>query len=387
MDLIYMDNAATSYPKPDIVYQAIDNFNRYIGGNPGRGSNKSTIKAGAVLFEAREALATLFNIEDSQQIAFTLNITDAINIGIKGILEPGDHIITTSMEHNSVARPIFALEKIGVEWTKIDCAKDGSLNLDDLKKSIKPNTRMICMLHASNVTGTIMPILEVGKIARDNGILFMVDTAQSAGVLPIDVVKHNIDILTFTGHKGLLGPQGTGGIYVNPAIKIKPSRQGGTGSLSEYLEHPNLMPDLLESGTPNTPGIAGLLAGVNFILQTGINVINEYEQKLTKLLLEGLTEIKEVELYGPKDISKQTAVVAFNIKEVDCGQVSLLLDYEYNIITRSGLHCSPLAHQTIGTLKQGIVRISPSYFTTMEEIEYTIKAIHNIAKGVSNPNV
>lgn len=377
-----MDNAATSFPKPEEVYRAVDYVNRYMGGNPGRGSNQQTVKAGTVILEAREALAKLFNIEDAMQVAFTYNITDALNIGFKGILEPGDHVITSSMEHNSVARPLFAMQKQGLEWTKIAVASDGTLNLDELRQAIRPNTRMICMLHASNLTGTIMPIAKVGKIARENGVFFMVDTAQSAGVLPIDVVEQNIDILTFTGHKGLLGPQGTGGIYVRPDVNVKPSRQGGTGSLSEYLEHPDIMPDLLESGTLNTPGIAGLLAGVNFILEQGINNITKREQKLTKLLLEGLKEIKGVKIYGPKDSNKQTAVIALNVGDIDPGEVSAILDYEYGIITRSGLHCTPLAHQTIGTFEQGTVRLSPGYFTTLEQIEYMIKAVDEITRRV-----
>ncbi|NLJ71845.1 MAG: aminotransferase class V-fold PLP-dependent enzyme [Syntrophomonadaceae bacterium] len=380
MGHIYLDNAATSFPKPEEVYDAVDDYNRYIGGNPGRGSNQQTIKAGAVLFEAREALAELFNIEDSRQIAFTLNVTDAINMGLQGLLKAGDHVITTSMEHNSVARPLYALEKRGIEWTRVATDNQGLLNVDDVKKAIKSNTRLICILHASNVIGTIMPIAEIGHLAREYDLVFMLDTAQTAGVLELDVIQQNIDILTFTGHKSLLGPQGTGGIYVSPQLSIKPYRQGGTGSLSEYLEHPAKMPDLLESGTPNTPGIAGLLAGVNYVLKKGINTIREYEQNLTALLISGLEEIKGVEVYGVKDVKHQTSAVAFNIKGVDCGQVSLLLDYKYNIISRSGLHCSPLAHQTIGTLELGALRFSPSFFNTTSDIEESIKAINAIVQ-------
>ncbi|WP_073093474.1 aminotransferase class V-fold PLP-dependent enzyme [Thermosyntropha lipolytica] len=378
--MIYMDNAATTYPKPDSVYQAVDYFNRFLGANPGRGSNQQTLKAGSVLLEAREKLASLFNIGESSRIAFTLNITDALNIGLKGILRPGDHIITTSMEHNAVARPVFSLTKQGVEWTAVNCHPDGTLDPEDIGKAVKPNTKMICMLHASNLTGTIMPIAEVGKIAREHGIIFMIDTAQTAGVLPIDVEAHNIDILTFTGHKGLLGPQGTGGIYVRPGIDIKPLREGGTGSLSEYLEQPEVMPDLLESGTPNTPGIAGLLAGVQFIMDTGLDNIRKHEQKLMDMLITGLKEVPGIEMYGPLDVEKQTAVLAFNIEDMDCGDVALSLDYEYGIITRSGMHCAPLAHKTIGTLEKGACRLSPGYFTTEEEIEKVIKAIYEIAK-------
>lgn len=380
MDTIYMDNAATTYPKPDSVYQAVDYFNRFLGANPGRGSNQQTLKAGSVLLEAREKLASLFNIGESSQIAFTLNITDALNIGLRGILKPGDHVITTSMEHNAVARPVFSLSKQGVEWTAVDCGSDGTLDPEDIRKAVKPNTKMICMLHASNLTGTIMPIAEVGRIAREHGIIFMIDTAQTAGVLPIDVEAYNIDILTFTGHKGLLGPQGTGGIYVRQGIDIKPLREGGTGSLSEYLEQPEVMPDLLESGTPNTPGIAGLLAGVKFIMDTGLDNIRKHEQRLMDILINGLKEIPDVELYGPLDVEKQTAVLAFNIKDMDCGDVALSLDYEYGIVTRSGLHCAPLAHKTIGTFEIGACRLSPGYFTSEEEIEKVVKAIYEIVR-------
>ncbi len=377
-----MDNAATSYPKPEVVYQAIDYYNRHIGANPGRGTNQSTIKAGSVLIEAREALAGLFNIEDSLQIAFTYNITDALNMGINGLLKAGDHVITSSMEHNSVARPLFAKEAGGIEWTKVACAPDGRLDPDEIRKAIRPNTRMICILHASNLTGTIMPIEEVGKIARDKGLLFMVDAAQTAGVIPIDVVKDNIDILTFTGHKGLFGPQGTGGIYLRPGIDVIPGRFGGTGSLSEYLKHPEIMPDLLESGTLNSPGIAGLLAGVKYISDTGIEKIKAHSQKQMDILLAGLRELKEVKIYGPMDSKCQTSVLAFNIKDMDCGDAASVLDFEYGIITRSGLHCAPLAHQTIGTFESGVIRISPGYFSSPEQIEYVIKAVHEVARRV-----
>ncbi|MBO8158191.1 MAG: aminotransferase class V-fold PLP-dependent enzyme [Thermosyntropha sp.] len=378
--MIYMDNAATTYPKPEAVYEAVDYFNRFLGANPGRGSNQQTLRAGSVLLEAREKIAQLFNITESSQIAFTLNITDALNTALRGILKPGDHIITTSMEHNAVARPVFALAEEGIEWTTVSCFSDGSLDPKKIVEAIKPNTKVICMLHASNLTGTIMPIAEVGKIAREHGIIFIVDTAQTAGVLSIDVEKQFIDVLTFTGHKGLLGPQGTGGIYVRPDIEIKPLRYGGTGSLSEYLEQPDIMPDLLESGTPNTPGIAGLLAGVQFILETGIENIRKHEQKLMDMLLCGLKEVPGIEIYGPLNVKKQTAVLAFNIKDIDCGDVSLVLDHEYGIITRAGMHCAPLAHKTIGTFEKGACRLSPGFFTTEEEIEKVIKAVHEIAR-------
>ncbi len=380
METTYMDNAATTFPKPESVYRAVDHFNRYLGGNPGRGSNKKTLKAGSVLLECRDALAELFNIRDSSCLAFAYNVTEALNIGLKGLLNSGDHVITTSMEHNSVARPLFVLQGRGIEWTAVRCAEDGSLDPEEIRKAIRTNTRLICILHASNLTGTIMPVAEVGKLARENNILFMVDSAQTAGVLALDVEEQNIDILCFTGHKGLLGPQGTGGIYVRPGVEIRPLKQGGTGSLSEFLEHPEFLPDLLESGTPNTPGITGLLAGAEFIKKTGIENIRKHEQRLTGYLLEGLKEIRGLIIHGPADADRQTAVVPFNIDGMDCGEISMNLDYEFGIVTRSGLHCAPLAHRTIGSLERGACRLSPGYFNTEDDIRKVIEAVHTIAK-------
>lgn len=379
MSGIYMDNAATTYPKPESVYLAMDNFNRYMGGNPGRGSNQQSIRASSVLLETRQSLANLFNIEECLDIAFTANVTESLNIGLKGVLRPGDHVITTSMEHNAVARPLFALGKQGIEWTPVTCAADGTLDPDDLRRAIKSNTRMICTLHASNLTGTIMPIKEIGSIARSAGIIYMVDSAQSAGVLPIDVKEDHIDILAFTGHKGLFGPQGTGGIYINPVMKIKLLKEGGTGSLSEYLEQPDFMPDMLESGTLNTPGIVGLGAGIAFINEQGMDKIYQHEQKLLTQLIDGLQQIKGIKLYGPADIKRRTAVLAFNIEGMDCGELSSRLDYEFGITTRSGIHCAPLAHQTIGSFNSGSCRLSPGYFNTSEDIINTLQAIETLA--------
>lgn len=379
MKTIYLDNAATTFPKPESVYNAIDNFNRHLGGNPGRGSHHATLSAGSVVMEAREALAGLFNIADSSRIAFTLNITEAINLALKGVLLPGDHVITSSMEHNAVARPLHFLSGSGIEWNQVNCSRDGSLDPEDIRRAIKPNTRMICLLHASNVTGTIMPIKEVGAIARENGITFLVDSAQSAGVLPLDVQEQNIDILAFTGHKALFGPQGTGGLFVRPGIIVRPLKEGGTGSLSESLVHPEYMPDRLESGTLNTPGIAGLAAGVDFIRETGIQHIRQHELKLIQALIDGLKGIPRVSVYGPDDPDRRVAVAAFNIEDRDCGDVSMNLDLRFGIIARSGLHCAPLAHQTIGSFESGSCRFSPGYFNTMEDIEYVIKAVHQLS--------
>lgn len=380
MKTIYMDNAATSYPKPECVYGAMDFFNRHLGGNPGRGSHQRTLQAGSMVLETREALARLFNIADPHQIAFTLNITEALNLALKGVLAPGDHVISTSMEHNAVARPLNALSRQRVEWTAVSCAPDGSLDPHDLQKAIRPNTRMICMLHASNLTGTIMPVAEAGRIARENDLLFLLDSAQSAGVLDIDADALNIDILAFTGHKGLLGPQGTGGLYVRPGLQVRPLKEGGTGSLSEHLDQPELMPDSLESGTLNTPGLAGLKAAVDFVQDTGLGTIRHHEQKLTQMLIDALREIKGVTMYGPADVTRQTAVLAFNISEQDCGEVSFNLEQQFGVITRAGLHCAPLAHRTLGTLERGCCRLSPGYFTIEEEIKEVAEAIYYLSR-------
>ncbi len=380
MGIIYLDNAATSYPKPECVYRAVDDFNRQMGGNPGRGASRKTMTSNSILLDTREALASLFNIPDSTRIAFCLNITEALNTGLKGILKPGDHVITTSMEHNATARPLLSLTRKGIEWSMAKCSSDGSLDPDDIRRLIQPNTRMICVLHASNVTGTIMPVREIGAIAEEHNLLFMVDSAQTAGVLPLDVAECHIDLLAFTGHKCLLGPQGTGGLYVGPGVEIEPLKEGGTGSLSEELNQPAFMPDHLEAGTPNTPGIAGLGAGVGFILSTGRENIRNHEKRLTEALIQGLREIDGVHIYGPLDVERRTAIVSFNIEGMDCGEVSMRLDHEYGIITRSGLHCAPLAHRTLGTLQQGTCRLSPGYFSTDMEIEKVLRAVYAIAR-------
>jgi len=380
MDITYLDNAATSWPKPECVYQAVDHFNREIGASPGRGSHRKTIEAGMLLLETRELLARLFNVKDSSRIVFMPNVTYALNVGLKGILNPGDHVVISSMEHNAVARPLHALEQTGVEVSVVQCAPDGSLDPHDVELAVRDNTRMICMLHASNLTGTIMPVEEVGRIARQKGAVFLVDAAQTAGVLPIDVEAQNIDMLAFTGHKGLFGPQGTGGLYIRAGLEVRSLIEGGTGSLSEEVSQPDFLPDRFESGTPNTPGLAGLGAGVKYLLEVGIENVRRHEQELTGLLLSGLKEIKGVTLYGPCDGSRQTAVVSLNVAGVDCGELSFMLDRKYGIISRSGLHCSPLAHRTIGTIKKGTCRLSPGYFNTSEDIEKAVRAVAEIAR-------
>jgi cysteine desulfurase family protein len=284
------------------------------------------------------------------------------------------------MEHNSVARPLEVLKSAGVEITKVFMHPVEGINPVDVQKAVRSNTKLIAITHASNVTGTLNPIGEIGAIAKEHHIPFLVDAAQTAGVFPIDVENLGIDMLVFPGHKGLLGPQGTGGLYLRKGINLTPLKQGGTGSVSESLLHPDFLPDKYESGTPNTPGIAGLGAGVKFVLETGIEKIHSHEEKLVARLLEELREIPGIKIYGPADAKAQAPVVAINLKDIDANTISFLLDHHYQIATRSGYHCAPDAHQTLGTLGQGVVRLSPGFFNTLEEIEQTIDAVREIAR-------
>lgn len=382
LTLIYLDNAATSFPKPDIVYEAIMDAMREYGANPGRSGHKLALKAGRAIYETRELLAAFFNIEDPMRIIFTPNATDGLNLGIKGLLKPGDHVITTSMEHNSVLRPLKALEKIGVKTTIVQCDEEGSVDTRDIEEAINQNTKLILTTHASNVTGTILPIKAIGDIAKKHKLVYMVDAAQTAGVYPIDVANMNIDILAFPGHKSLLGPQGTGGIYIREGIEIGNIKEGGTGSKSDSLIQPEIYPDKLESGTPNMPGIVGLGAGLKYIVDRGIEDIREHERKLTKIFIDGLKEIKDAKIYGPCDVDKQAPVVSINIGEEDSSEVSYILDQVFDIAVRPGLHCAPLAHKTIGCYEQGCVRFSIGPFNTVKDIETALEAVNSISREI-----
>ena len=304
-------------------------------------------------------------------------------MALKGSLKPGDHVLISSIEHNSIVRPLRFLEGSGVEIGVIPVnTKDFSVSPDDLRKSIKKNTKMIAVLHASNVIGSIQPIEEIGKVAKEKGILFLVDAAQTAGIYDIDVQKMNIDFLAFAGHKGLMGPMGTGGLYIGDRGQgIEPLRHGGTGTSSKLETQPDSMPDRFETGTPNTPGIAGLLASVRFILKKGSGKIQKHTKQLTSKLLEGLNEIKKIEIYGPNNAEKQTAVVSFSINGMEPSVVGARLEKEFGIIVRTGLHCSPLCHKTIGTFPKGTVRISAGYFNTEKDIRAAIEAVSIIARG------
>lgn len=380
--MIYFDNAATTFPKPESVYEKHIEAMREYGANPGRSGHKMALKANRGIFASRKSLAKLFKIENPMNIIFTFNCTESLNLGIKGLVKKGDHIITTSMEHNSVLRPIKHLEEKGVENTIVQADEKGQIDPRDIEKAIRKNTKLIITTHISNLTGTIMPVEEIGRIAKERDIVYMLDAAQSAGVYPIDVEKMNISLLALPGHKGLLGPLGTGALYIREGLELEALMQGGTGSASESLIQPDILPDKYESGTPNGPGIIALGAGVEYILEKGLEKIRGHEEKLTDHFLKGLEKIEGIRAYGPLDLKKQAAVVALNLKDIDSTEVSYILDQEYNIGTRSGLHCAPLAHKTIGTLEQGAVRFSFGIFNTLAEVDLALEALKEIAGQV-----
>ena len=374
----YLDNAATSWPKPETVYQAMDHFMREVGATPGRGGHRREEEAARIADETRAALAELFHAPDSQGVAFTMNATQAINMALKGLLKPGDHVITSSIEHNAVWRPLKALERRGVAVTAVPCARDGALNPAEVEAAIRPSTRLIAMLHASNVLGTILPVAEVGALARRRGILFLVDAAQTAGAYPIDMQAMNIDLLAFPGHKGLFGPHGTGGLVVRPGLTLETWIEGGSGTESAPETMPEALPLRLEAGTQNAAGIAGLLAGVRFVLEQGVERIRQHEMELTALLIEALRGTPGLTILSPDDPAQRTAVVSVTVAGYVPEQLADVLDQVFDIATRAGLHCAPQAHRTAGTLENGALRFSPGYFNTADEIHETAAAFLSI---------
>ena len=339
------------------------------------------IEGARVIYETRELLAQLFNLDDPMRAIFTFNATDGLNQAIKGVLNSGDHVITTSMEHNSVLRPIKELEKYGVENTIVQCSSDGSLNVDDMEAAIKENTKLVVVTHVSNLTGTIMPVEKIGQMCRDRNILFLLDGSQSAGVLDIDMKKNNIDLLAVPGHKGLLGPQGTGALLINCDTEIRQLTEGGTGSESSSMIQPEFYPDKLESGTHNLPGIAGLNAGLKYILSYGTKSIYSHEKNLLDIFINEMKKNAKITIYGPKDINRRCGVVPINIEGIDSSEVAYRLDNEYGIAVRPGLHCAPLAHKTIGTEKIGAVRFGIGPFNTRADIMSAAKALNNISES------
>lgn len=377
--MIYLDNAATTMHKPKQVIDAVCNALVCMG-NSGRGVNDASLTAARTVYDAREKLAAFFHASSPKQIVFTLNSTESLNIAIKGLLNFGDHVITTVLEHNSVLRPLYEMEQKGVEATYINSNEWGMVDYLDFEKEIKENTKAIICTHGSNLTGNLLDIERIGEIANKHHLLFIVDASQTAGVFPIDVEKMHIDVLCFTGHKGLLGPQGTGGMYVREGLLIRPLKSGGTGIKTYSKTQPEEMPTLLEAGTLNGHGIAGLAAGIDYINEVGIDEIRNTELRWMWKFYNGIKDIPQIKIYGDFSTKMRCPIVTLNIGEYDSGEVSDALLTDYDISTRSGGHCAPKMHEALGTVEQGAVRFSFSHFNTEEEIDTAIYAIEELAK-------
>ena len=372
---IYLDNAATTFPKPDVVCDAVAQAMRLLTANPGRGGHKQALDAARQVLATREAVARFFGVVDSSRVVFTPSATQAINQGLFGLLKAGDRVLTTSMEHNAVVRPLRQLQDQGVEVVKVAADQAGFVDPADMMAAATPKPRLIIMTHCSNVTGTVQEIAEIGNWCRSQGILFMVDAAQSAGLLPIHVEQMGIDLLAAAGHKGLMGPPGTGFLYVRPDLDLQPLVYGGTGVLSDSDRQPEQLPERLESGTLNTVGLAGLGAALDFIEREGRERIRTHEVALVQQLLQGLSKLTGVTLYGPLQAERHGSVVSFTVKSVDPSTLGFRLDREYDISCRVGLHCAPEAHKTIGTYPEGTVRVSPGYFNSSQDIETFLEAL------------
>lgn len=377
--MIYLDSSATSFLKPPQVAEAVfRSFNTI--GNAGRGAHAPTLNASRLIYDTREKLAALFGTPDPSRIAFTCNATEALNIAIHGAIHPGEHVITTACEHNSVLRPLYLKEKEGTELTIIPAGKKGRIRYDLLESSVKSNTSAIVLTHASNLSGNVTDLAFVSNFAKKHGLLLIVDASQTAGSLPINVVKMGIDILCFTGHKGLFGPQGTGGLYVREGLTLSPLKSGGSGIHSFDRQHPTDMPTALEAGTLNGHGIAGLNAGLDYILSTGVKNIHAKEISLARRFVNGISDISDLKLYGDIDAPLRTPIISLNIGNMSSASVSDILWEDYEICVRAGAHCAPLMHKTFGTEKQGAVRFSFSCFNTEAEIDTAIQAMHEIAE-------
>jgi cysteine desulfurase family protein len=381
--MIYLDNAATSWPKPEIVYQTMDRFLREEGGNPGHGSHSLAETARLTIDETRMLTARFINAREVERVVFTLNCTDSINMALKGLLRHGDHVIISSLEHNAVMRPLCRLARDGIAVARVPISeRTGVTTAEDIEKAVNPYTRLLIINHASNVTGSVQPVEEIGQVARRHNLIFMVDAAQSAGHIPIDVQASNIDLLAFSAHKGTLGPPGVGVLYVGPGVELETMREGGTGSFSESEEQPEQMPNKFESGTLNTVGIAGLGAGLKFIRETGQETILTHEHILIEMIKKELLKIPGVVVFSAGEESSQLPVLSFNISGYAPGEVGVILDQAFDIKVRTGLHCSPETHRVIGTFPSGTVRISPGYFNTVDEMEIAISAVKKVAHSL-----
>jgi cysteine desulfurase family protein len=389
--VIYFDNAATSWPKPPGVAEAMSHFVNNVGANPGRSGHRLSLEAGRIVYEAREAVAELFNAADPLRVVFGANVTEALNLAMHGYLRPGDHIITSSMEHNSVMRPLRAMAAArgsdgAIDLSVVACSPEGFLDPADLEAVLRPETAMIVLNHASNVCGSLLPVRQTGEIARRHGCLLLVDVAQTAGAYPIDMEADRIDLLAFTGHKALGGPMGTGGLIIGERVDLDrfvPLKQGGTGSRSEREEQPDFLPDMCESGTPNAVGLAGLVAGERWVMSRGVDTIRQHEVELTQRLVTGLLEIPGVTVHGGLDAELQTATVSFTIAGLEPSEVGLLLDDEHEIMCRVGLHCAPAAHKTLGTFPAGTVRFGLGAFNTAAEVDTALQAVQEIASSAN----
>lgn len=388
MRKVYLDNGSTSFPKAPGVAEAMSHFISEVGCNISRGGYETAYDLGDTIFETRSMLCRMFNFSEEKYVVFTPSVTYSLNFVIKGLLKSGDHVIMSSMEHNAVARPCQSLKDFGVEVTIVPCDRDGVLDIDAFKNSFKENTKLVVMSHASNVCGTVLDAEEVGKICKEKGVFFALDAAQSAGVINIDFEKFNLSALCLTGHKGLLGPQGTGALLLRHELAeaLDPVISGGTGSASHLLTMPEFMPDKFEAGTLNLPGIIGLNASLEYIHRVGIDTIFETEKQLAQLFIEEIDKLPNVKIIGVRDWNKRVGTVSLDFESIDNAEVSFILDSEYGIMTRCGLHCAPLAHQTLGTYPQGTVRFAFGHKNTREDVEYAVSAIRKIL-GCESPEI
>ena len=378
--MIYLDNAATSFPKAPGVAEAMVRTLNETGGNPGRSGHSMAVAAQGIVNDTRHRLATLLGAPDPNRIVFTANTTDALNKALFGLLRPGDRVVTTSMEHNAMIRPLAALTRREVTVKRVVGAPDGSLDLDDLARALKAHpTRLVAMIHASNVSGTILPVQEAARLAHDLGALFLLDAAQTAGLLPIDVRELGVDLLALPGHKGLLGPQGTGALYVADGVTLTPQRYGGTGIRSEDECMPDELPEGLEAGTLNTVGLAGLGAALRFLSERGVAAVRAHEIELTKRLLDGLSNIPGMRVHGVADPCRQVATVSISLRDWEPVDLAAVLDSSFGIAVRAGLHCAPDAHRTLGTFPSGTVRLSAGCFTTTDDIDQALAALAQLA--------
>lgn len=375
--MIYFDNAATTMQKPKEVVEAVTKALSSMG-NAGRGAHVSSLDASRMIYDTRRKVAELFHGEDPAQVVFTANATESLNTAIKGLFSPGDHILTTQLEHNSVLRPLFELEEKGLELTILESDAKGCISYEDFEKHMQENTKAIVCTHGSNVTGNLLDIKRVGAIAKKHGLLFLVDASQTAGIFPIDVQEMKIDVLCFTGHKGLLAPQGTGGMYVQKGLRIRPLKSGGSGVQTYKRTHPEKMPTALEAGTLNAHGLSGLHAALDYLKETGISVIREKEQKLMWDFYQKVVEIPGITLYGDFENQERCPIVSLNVAGYDSSEVSDFLAGEYGIATRPGAHCAPLMHQALGTVEQGAVRFSFSHYNTEEEVDQAAAALKDL---------